>query len=114
MLPKNRRIARKDFLYVLQNGKRWNSPILLLNIAKMSKDGINSQFAFSVSKKVAKLAVDRNKLRRRGYSIIEKKIDGIKTGYFFLFSYKKGAEKLKYQKIEEEVVRLLESSFMLK
>lgn len=113
MLPKNRRIARKDFTYILANGRKFNSPILLLNIAKIAKDSENSRFSFSVSKKVSKSAVVRNKLRRRGYSSIEKNIDKIKPAHFLFFNYKKGAEKLKYQEIEKEVVSLLEKSFML-
>lgn len=80
----------------------------------MAKDIENSRFSFSVSKKVSKMAVNRNKLRRVGYSIVEKCIENVNPGYFLFFSYKKGAEKYKYQEIEKEILGLLEKSFMLK
>jgi ribonuclease P protein component len=44
---------------------------------------------FSVSKKVVKTAVGRNKQRRRGYSAISKVYPTVKPGYFLFFVYKK-------------------------
>ena len=69
MLPKNSRIARKDYPSILIKGRRFNSPILTLNMAKIEgfSEATPSKVSFSVSKKVARKAVLRNKLRRRGY-----------------------------------------------
>ncbi len=80
----------------------------------MDNDGLKSIFSFSVSKKVSKSAVVRNKLRRRGYSVIESNISNIKPEHFLFFSYKKGGEKVSYKELENNVVGLLEKSFMLK
>jgi len=111
MLSKNNRIERKDFPYILKNGKRFNSPIFLLYVAKNNES--KSKFAFSVSKKVLKTAVERNKYRRRGYSVIKNKLKLIKTGYFFFFSFKKGIGKPKHSTIEEDINSLLSNSGML-
>src|SRR5690242_1182263 len=95
MLPKRRRISRKEFPTILSHGKRYNSPFLLLYIAKRDQENMpknmaeNSLFAFSASKKVSKTAVGRNKLRRQGYSIVQKHLTEIKPGYFLFFSFKK-------------------------
>ena len=56
----------------------------------------------------------RNKLRRRGYSVIENNIKNIKPEQFLFFSYKKGGEKAKYKELESDIIGLLEKSFMLK
>jgi ribonuclease P protein component len=107
MLPKNKRIPRKEFSYILKNGKRLNSPHFLLYIAKSHKDTDLSRFSFSISKKILKNAVDRNKHRRRGYAAVKNMIDSVKSSYFFFFSYKKGAYPLKFSIIESEIRNLL-------
>ena len=114
MLPSKRRIRKKEFSYILLNTKRFNSTHLLLSIAGFEQEQEKlSRFAFSVSKKVAKRSVDRNRLRRRGYSIISKYISDIKSGYFFVFSFKKGSEKITFIDLEKEILELLKSCRML-
>lgn len=111
MLPKNRRIPRKELGPVVFKGKKYNSPHLLLSIA--STDSPQSKFAFSVSKKVAKSAVERNKYRRRGYSVIGKQLHALKGGYLLMFNFKKGAIPIEFAGLEKEVLGLLSDSFML-
>lgn len=114
MLPKKRRIRRKEFQNIFLKGKKFNSPALLLNLA-MNNNGVSggeSQFSFSVSKKVSKSAVSRNKLRRRGYSSIER-LKNIKPGFQAIFSFKKGAEKYKFSQIEREIINLLSNASVL-
>lgn len=106
MLPKNRRIPRKDFTYILQRGKRFHSPHFTLYIAHSEPQSL-SQFSFSISKKIYKGAVDRNVYRRRGYNIISKKITEIPNGYFFLFTYKKGLYPVTFLELEKEVLDLV-------
>ena len=111
MLAKNRRIGRKLFPNILTKGKRYNSPILLLYVSTPSVEkNFLSRFAFSISKKTAKLAVDRNKHRRRGYSIITKYLKNIKPGYFCFFSFKKNSSSIKFEQIEREIINLLKTS----
>lgn len=113
MLNKKRRIRRKSFGGVLIKGRRYNSPHLLMYINKSSAD-TPSRFSFSVSKKVAQKAVDRNKYRRRGYSVISRNIGKIKLDHFFVFSFKKGSAGLKFSELEKEILELLSISGMLK
>lgn len=110
MLPKNRRIATKQFPEVLK-GKRYNTEHLLLylatNIGSLEKP---SKIAFSASKKTFPTAVERNKYRRRGYSAIKKYIKEMHGGYFLLFSFKKGSENINFQTIDSEINQLLSLS----
>ncbi len=112
MLPKKRRISRKEFPYILSKGKRYNSPHLLLYVAKIdnSPETKDSRFSFSISKKVHPLAVDRNKSRRRGYSIINKNLAKIRPGYLCFFSFKKGNGEVSFNDLEKEVLELLSAS----
>ncbi len=115
MLNKKRRIGRKYFPEILTKGKRHNSTHLLMYVVKTdsSNSTNDSQFSFSVSKKVAKKAVDRNKYRRRGYSVISRHTNKIKTGYLCFFSFKKGVGSMKFPELEKEILELLKVSNML-
>lgn len=111
MLPQNRRISKKDFSHILSRGKRLNSEHFLLYIAPTEgAPSPKSRVSFSVSKKVSKTAVGRNKQRRRGYSVASKYLGRIKDGHFLFFSFKKGGDKLSVSAIEKEVSELLSAS----
>lgn len=112
MLPKKRRIERKDFGKILKASKKLNSPHFLLNIA-IDKDISPSRFSFSISKKVAKSAVDRNRLRRIGYSIIEKNLNRLETGFSAHFVYKKITPVENFGSLEKEILELLSKSSVL-
>jgi ribonuclease P protein component len=115
MLPKKRRISRKEFGHLFLNGKRFNSSAFLMNLVTKDKafSSNDTRFSFSVSKKVSNSAVLRNKLRRRGYSVVEKNIEKIKTGFLISFSFKKGAEKYSFDQTEKEIVDLLSKASVL-
>ncbi|MEQ1561330.1 MAG: ribonuclease P protein component [Nitrospira sp.] len=116
MLHKKRRISRKEFFYVLGQGKRYNSQHFLAYVFfdKTKNKPTDSRFSFSVSKKVAKNAVDRNKLRRRGYSILSNILDKIEPDFMVLFSFKKGSDKVSFELLSKEVFGLLSQSHVLK
>ena len=111
MLAKNRRIQRKMFDTILKSGRKYFSDSFILYIAKFTQEeaGHPSKFSFSVSKKVSKLAVSRNRLRRRGYSVISKHIKRVGGGYFCFFVYKKGFKE-EYSVVESEILGLLSTS----
>lgn len=114
MLPKTRRIERISFKNILTEGKRYNSKSFVLYLAKIGLYGAEtpSRVAFSVSKKVIKTAVGRNRLRRRGYSILGKYLQGLKPGFYIFFVYKNEFEK-DYSILEEEIKGLLSSATVL-
>ncbi len=105
MLPKKNRISKKEFGELLKNSKRYNTDHFLFYLAK--NKATYTKFAVSVSKKVCRRAVDRNKIRRRGYSVISKKIGQLKTGYSGLFVAKAHSLDLKFNVLEEEINALL-------
>lgn len=73
----------------------------------------NTKIAFSVSKKVLKTAVSRNKYRRRGYSLIKKYINLIKPNLFLFFVFKKTNKLPDYQEMDLELNKLLSDSGVL-
>jgi ribonuclease P protein component len=109
MLSKKRRIPRELFPRILKEGKRYSSPSLLLYVASRGNNE-PSRFSFSISKKVCKKATDRNKHRRRGYSVIEKYLPNVKPGFFCFFSFKKGSSGVSFSALEKEVFDLLKVS----
>lgn len=112
MLPKENRVKKALFAKVFRLGHTFSSPHLTLRVVAAPKEG--GKFSFVVSKTVAKGAVKRNLLRRRGYSIVrEMKGFGTKetVNIFFL---KKGAEKLSYRELASEVESLFIKAGMLK
>ncbi len=67
MLPKEKRLNKALFKKVIDKGKSLNSKVF---IVRFVKDNSLLKFAVSVSKKVSKKAVIRNKIRRRVYTAI--------------------------------------------
>jgi ribonuclease P protein component len=61
-------------------------------------------FSVVVSKKVAKTAVLRNKIRRRTYEVLQKIP---KTPYSVILFAKNGVEKATFQEIEADISKLL-------
>lgn len=114
MLSKNWRIPKSEFQHILSKGKRYNSPLFLLYIVE-NKDhsSNNSRFAFSVPKTVAKTAVQRNRLRRLGYSVVQSHKDDVAKGYLVFFLYKKHKQILDFDLIESEIQELLSVSGMI-
>ena len=135
MLSKQNRVSKELFDELLKKGKVLHSPLFSLRYIEIDAgrgsptpsgtckksdagevfkqpDGVGDQrpeisrFAFVVSKKIAPNAVDRNKLRRRGYSTVRTFFPLKKsiTGAFF---YKKDAVNAKLPEIKKEIEGLL-------
>ncbi|HEY4508704.1 MAG TPA: ribonuclease P protein component [Candidatus Paceibacterota bacterium] len=115
MLPKNKRIPKQYFPYILKNAKRYNSEHLILYICPIDSiiKSKQSRFSFSLSKKVSPLASDRNKYRRRGYSVVSKYLKQTKGGFFCFFSFKKSKTKPTFDVLHGEIKELLETSSVL-
>lgn len=66
MLPRAARLKRKrDFDRVYQRRQSWASPALVLYVRARAPQEPSSRLGFVISKKVAKRAHDRNRLKRR-------------------------------------------------
>jgi len=85
-----------------------NSPCLILRY-KISKTP-EKRFTIVISKNIIKKATNRNLLRRRVYSIIQKNLTSVKNGVFGIFLAKKGVEKLKFIELKEEIIGLLKKA----
>jgi ribonuclease P protein component len=101
MLPKKHRINKKIFEEILKKGKIFSSDCLYIKTLPISEK--HSIFAFVVSSKVAKKAVERNKLKRRARHIIKKMLPKIEKGLGVIIFFKKGVEKMTFSELEKEI-----------
>ena len=106
MLPKKSRISRELFSKLLLDSKYINFPTFSLRYLNNSEIK-ETRIGVSVSKKVSKSAVVRNTVRRRVYTTTSSLFKNFPSG-FFLFVAKPGAEKLKGEKLKEEIKKLLD------
>lgn len=91
MLAKKNRVSKKDIDFIFQNGEFLTSPSLTFKFVLNNSSSI-SRISFIVPKTVAKKAVNRNLLRRRGYIILEKRINKFPAGLLGVFVFKKYQE----------------------
>ena len=87
MLPKSLRIPRKLFSQLKNGGKTFKNRLFLLKFAPNQEKDEQKRFTFSVSKKISKSAVVRNKLRRLGYRLLKPLISEIKPNILASFSF---------------------------
>jgi len=87
MLPKKNRVSTKEVDLIFKQGKFINSPNLTFKFVKTLNLGV--KISFLAPKNVAKLAVKRNLLRRRGYAALEKYLDQFPAGIIGVFIFKK-------------------------
>lgn len=119
MISKQNRINRTDFETIMKKGGLTNSGLFSLRFLKNlpASDGLSpagvekySQFAVVVSKKVAKTAVLRNKIRRRCYSILRKVSKSLNNSYYVILFAKKGAEKATFAETEAQILEILKKA----
>lgn len=104
MLPKSRRIPRELFRPLLESGKYFNTKHFVMRVAPSS----DIRMAVSVSKKVSKKAVVRNKIRRRVYSVLNKIFSDIKP-CLYMFIAKPNSSVIKGGELEDELKTLIRS-----
>jgi len=85
MFSKSRRIPRKMFPLLSERAKTAKNNLFSLRFVPTSQQ---ARFCFSVSKKIAKSAVLRNRMRRAGYRLLEKYLPKIQSTSLVLFSYR--------------------------
>lgn len=80
MYKKRHRLTKnKEFENVFKKGRSSFDNIIGIKIAKNSKNIV--RFGIVVSTKISKKAVERNKIKRRIRSILNKKLNNIENGY---------------------------------
>lgn len=101
MLARKHRINKELFTEIIKAGKSVSSDNLSLKIQPIPADC--SAFAFVVSSRIAKKAVERNKLKRRARHIVKKMMPEIKKGLGIIIFFKKGSEKTTFKELEREL-----------
>ncbi len=118
MLPKKNRVEKKAIEKIFKHGKFITSPgltfkfinleVLPPNRGRTSKF-ITPRLSFIVPKKVAKLAVQRNLLRRRGYVALEKYFNKFPAGLLGVFLFRKNEKSI--QNLENEIKTILDKIY---
>ena len=64
------------------------------------------KFSVSVSKKVAKRAVDRNRIKRRVYAVLRNAKKDLKKSVFIMIMPKRECQIIKLEEIRNEIISL--------
>jgi len=92
MLTKKRRLTKEEIQNVKDKGSFLGTPFFSLLYIKPKKSGsVSSKFAFVLSKKVSKKAIERNRTKRILAGSVRSLIKEIQEGYLVLFLVKKRA-----------------------
>ena len=110
MLPRQYRlVGEKNFVRLKKYGRLYKGEFLGL-IAYKSNRNTNSRIGFTVSLKVSKRAIERNKLRRKLREIVFPLVEKLGNGYDLLFLAKSKSLAASGENLREEVTRLLKES----
>lgn len=117
MLPKKNRASTKEVEKIFKEGKFINLPNLTFKYLKAIGQTYGNlhrsdlwlespRISFIAPKSIAKLAVDRNLLRRRGYSALGRCLDQFPAGLIGVFIFKKYQDDISI--IENEIKNILQ------
>ena len=105
MLKKNRRLTKESIGKILKQGRILRGHNISLKYIADSNQP--ASFSFIIPAKIAKSAVLRNRLKRRGRAIVFQLLRRIKEGYSALIFFEKGSPKMKFSELENEITALL-------
>lgn len=112
MLSKKNRISRKGFPTPSLRGFRLYSPLFSIVVYTT---GTNPRVAIVVSKKIAKIAVQRNKIRRRMYDALQPYLSRLAAPVTIVVYPTQISTKASFGEIQQEVNKtLLGSKFLNK
>lgn len=113
-LPKAHRLRkRQDYRAVYKGGIRRYSPHLTLIALKeqQSEDFARpTKLGISISKKVSKKAVTRNRIKRQIKGAIQSNLDAISPGWKIVITVKPKAIECKYEHFLRELEELLKKA----
>ncbi len=111
MLQSSRRLTTALFTEVMLKGRVFHSTLFTLRATK--SDGI-SRFSVAIPKKVAKTAVERNKLRRRAYSALRTVYPQVLPGFHGVLIAKSQLLDAKFAEIAPSLQEFFVKSGLLK
>ena len=103
MLLKKNRVSTKEVGKIFKEGKFVFSSDLTFKYLRNNSQGV--KISFIAPKNIAKLAVKRNFLRRRGYTVLRKYISLFPVGILGVFVFKKYQDDVSV--IENEIKKIL-------
>ncbi|MFA6300919.1 MAG: ribonuclease P protein component [Candidatus Paceibacterota bacterium] len=103
MLPKKSRANKKTIEKIFKEGNFINSPTLSFKFV-LNQNKKDPQISFIAPKSVAKLAVERNSLRRSGYLAFEKQTNILPRGLSGAFVFKKSESNIQILKNEIKTI----------
>lgn len=103
MLHKKNRVDTKEVDKIFKEGKFIVSSSFTFKYFKISNKGV--KISVIAPKSIAKLAVKRNLLRRRGYTVLSRYIDQFPLGIIGVFVFKKYQDNVSV--IENEIKTIL-------
>lgn len=109
MLARNNRINKDVFADLLKKGVVLHSPLFSFRFAR---EETGAKVSFVVSKKIAANATDRNRMKRRGYSVVNAllKRSVVKFGFIGVFFYKKEGVNASFKNIKAEIETLFKKA----
>lgn len=104
-----KRIYRLPASTRLNLARTYSAPVFALKIAPNNLS--YNRFGFIISKKVAPLAVDRNRSKRLLRSCVEDLFSEIKPGHDCLFILRKNLSDMKKDDVRKELMQVLAKEF---
>jgi len=106
MIPKKKRVTKKDFQVLLKDGKTLSTQLFLFHFIKSDLP----QYVFVAPKNSFKKAILRNKWRKIGYNILRSV--PVKSGSG-VFIYKKQAITAKPNELKDDILFILKKTGFL-
>lgn len=107
MLPRTKRVGKKDFPPFTAKGRSFSTPLFSCKIVLGKDSGAVNRYAVVVSKKAAKSAVVRNTLKRRFFNAIRDSKGSASKGSIGIFYVRTPAVLASYRDITDEVKKIL-------
>jgi ribonuclease P protein component len=102
----------RDFKHLFQKGSTQGSRYLGMRFVKKEKQDF-TRFAFVVSTKTAKLAVDRNRAKRQLREAVRELLPKIKPHFDVSLTIKASFLPLSYEQKQEQVLYLLKKAGLI-
>jgi ribonuclease P protein component len=113
MLPKENRLKKeKEFEAVFKGGRTLRGKSVFLKYLINGTD--QTRIGFVVSKKISKLAVERNKAKRRMRDIVRLKKDNLKNGLSIVIISLPPIKGMEYKEIKQDLENLLSKEELIK
>ena len=106
---KNRITGKSNFEKIKNEGVLYQGKAFGLAVLKREESNL-PRFAFVISTKISKKAVERNRAKRRLGEAVRKNLDKTKNGFDVLFLAKKEILKSSAAEIADEITRLFKEA----